>query len=250
MEARSEPPPRSTPIGLKVLAVLLALLIVPGGAFLLAANVGTGGKAAIAAAVVWWLVTSAVIGKFVLKRRHDLRTPVRATLAVAAVASLATAYVITRPSTVDEEVVTGAPGAQLADGAERDAALARAEPAPGGDGGKAPAKNVQLLSGSFTGESGHRGEGEAAVVRMAEGGRVVTFTEFDVDPGAGGLRVYLHDGETTSDDLGDFVEVAKLKGTKGDQQYEIPADLDLRRYSTVVIWCVPFSTRIAQAPLS
>ncbi len=250
MEARGEPPPRSTPVGLKVVAVLLALVVVPGGAFLLAANVGTGGRVAIAAAVGWWLVTSAVIGKFVLQRRADLRTPVWATLALAAIASVATAYVITRPSEVDEAVATGAPGAQLADGADRDAALARAEPAPNGDGGKAPAENVQLLSGAFTGESGHRGEGKAAVLRLAQGGRVVTFTEFDVDPGAGGLRVYLHAGETTSDDLGDFVEIAKLKGTKGDQQYEIPADLDLRRYSTVVIWCVPFSTRIAQAPLS
>lgn len=43
---------------------------------------------------------------------------------------------------------------------------------------------------------------------------------------------------------------APLKGNVGDQQYELPPDLDLGLYSTVVIWCVPFSTRIAQAPLS
>ena len=79
---------------------------------------------------------------------------------------------------------------------------------------------------------------------------MLTFSDFDVDPGAGGLRVYLHAGKTTSDDLGDFVDLVGLKGNKGDQQYRLPADLDLRRYSTVVIWCVPFSTRIAQAPLS
>ena len=79
---------------------------------------------------------------------------------------------------------------------------------------------------------------------------MVTFSSFDVDPGAGDLRVYFHEGETTSDDLGKFVEIAKLKGNKGDQQYEIPSKVDLGRYDTVVIWCVPFTTRIAQAPLS
>ena len=87
------------------------------------------------------------------------------------------------------------------------------------------------------------------MIELAKGGRVVTFSEFDVDPGAGDLRVYLHEGKSDSDDLGDFVEIAKLKGNKGDQQYEIPAEVDLERYNSVVIWCVPFSTRIAQAPL-
>ena len=97
-----------------------------------------------------------------------------------------------------------------------------------------PARNVQVLSGRFSGESGHRGEGKAAVVELAKGGRVLTFSSFDVDPGAGDLRVYLHAGKTTSDDLGDFVEIAKLKGNKGDQQYTIPAKVDLKRHNTVV----------------
>ncbi len=88
------------------------------------------------------------------------------------------------------------------------------------------------------------------MIELAKGGRVVTFSEFDVDPGAGDLRVYLHAGKSDSDDLGDFKEIADLKGNKGDQQYDIPAGLDLERYNSVVIWCVPFSTRIAQAPLT
>ena len=78
-----------------------------------------------------------------------------------------------------------------------------------------------MLSGDFTGESGHRGDGDAAVVKLASGGRVLTFSNFDVDPGAGDLRVYLHEGETSSDDLGEFLDLAGLKGNKGDQQYEI-----------------------------
>ena len=230
---------QDTPLGLKVAAVIGALVVVPGGAFLAIANVGTGGKVAIAAGVVWWLIASALLGKTVLKRNPDLRTPVRATLAVAAVASIAAGYVATRGNTVDEDIVTAAPAAKAPSKAE-----------PGAPAAPPPARNVQLLSGRFTGESGHGGEGKAAVVKLGKGGRALTFSSFDVDPGAGDLRVYLHAGKTTSDDLGDFLEIAKLKGNKGDQQYEIPANVDLKRYSTVVIWCVPFSTRIAQAPLT
>ena len=227
-----------TPLGMKVLAVLGALIVIPGGAFLAIASVPTGGKVAIAAGVAWWLVMSALLGKFVLKQNPDLRRPVRAVLMVAAVASVVTAFVVTRGNTVDEDIVTAAPS-QTSD------------PRPQTSERKSqPPRNVQVLSGTFKGESGHRGEGKAAVVKLAKGGRVVTFSEFDVDPGAGDLRVYLHAGRSDSDDLGDFKEIAKLKGNKGDQQYEIPSNVDLKRYDTVVIWCVPFSTRIAQAPLT
>ncbi len=226
---------QKTPLGLKVLAVAGALIVVCGGAFLAIANVGTGGKVAIAAGIVWWLVASAVIGKTMLKRRPDLRTPVRATLAVAAVASIVVAFVATRGNTVDEDIVMAEPAAPPPSGSDRPAA---------------PPRNVQVLAGRFSGESGHRGEGKAAVVKLAKGGRVVTFSEFDVDPGAGNLRVYLHAGKTESDDLGEFVDLAKLKGNKGDQQYAIPSEVDLKRYSSVLIWCVPFTTRIAEAPLT
>jgi len=229
---------KGTSLGMKVIAVIGALAVVPGGAFLAIASVPTGGKVAIAAGVVWWLVMSALLGKFVLQRNPDLRTPVRATLAVAAVASIVTVFVVTRGNTVDEDIVTAVPAARAPSEAEPESAK------------PPPTQNVQVLSGRFGGESGHRGEGKAAVVELAKGGRVLTFSSFDVDPGAGGLRVYLHEGKTTSDDLGKFVEIAKLKGNKGDQQYEIPSKVDLGRYDAVVIWCVPFSTRIAQAPLS
>jgi hypothetical protein len=219
----------------KALAAVGALIVVPGGAYLVSANMPTGGKVAISVGVAWWLVTSALLDRFALRGVPDLRTPVRATLAVATVASLVAAFVVTRGNTVDEDIVAAAP-------------VRRAE--GGGQRAEAPARNVQVLAGTFKGESGHRGEGKAAVVELAKGGRVVTFSSFDVDPGAGDLHVYLHEGRTTSDDLGEFVEIAELKGNKGDQQYEIPSKVNLERYDTVVIWCVPFSTRIAQAPLS
>ncbi|HEU4523806.1 MAG TPA: DM13 domain-containing protein, partial [Gemmatimonadales bacterium] len=47
-----------------------------------------------------------------------------------------------------------------------------------------------------------------------------------------------------------FVELGKLKGTEGDQNYEIPADLDLETYRAVTIWCRRFSVNFATAPLT
>lgn len=239
-----------TPLRWKLLAPLAALALVPGVAFLAAANIGTGGEVAIGIAVGWWVAASAIIGRTVLRRWPDLRRGVRGTLALAAVASVAAVIILTRDETVDEQIATGVSPAEAAPDARAGA------PAPGGaDASKRedpePKRDVQALAGGFTGESGHAGTGDAAVVELAEGGRVLTFSDFDVDMGAGEVRVYLARGEPGSDgDVRDFKDLAPLKGNVGDQQYELPPDLDLGRYSTVVIWCVPFSTRIAQAPLS
>lgn len=52
------------------------------------------------------------------------------------------------------------------------------------------------------------------------------------------------------DHFDDRVELGGLKGNVGDQEYAIPADADLRRYDTVVLYCTPFTVRIAVAPLS
>jgi len=40
-----------------------------------------------------------------------------------------------------------------------------------------------------------------------------------------------------------------LKGNIGNQQYELPGDVTVSRYSTVVIWCRAFSVLFARAPL-
>jgi hypothetical protein len=38
-------------------------------------------------------------------------------------------------------------------------------------------------------------------------------------------------------------------GNKGTQQYSLPADLDVDRYSSVVIWCRAFTVGFAKAEL-
>jgi hypothetical protein len=40
-----------------------------------------------------------------------------------------------------------------------------------------------------------------------------------------------------------------LKGSRGDQQYRLPDDLDVGHYSTAVVWCRAFSVLFARAAL-
>jgi hypothetical protein len=46
-----------------------------------------------------------------------------------------------------------------------------------------------------------------------------------------------------------YVEVGKLKGNVGDQNYDLPAGVDLNKYKAVTIWCNRFSVNFATAPL-
>ena len=71
-----------------------------------------------------------------------------------------------------------------------------------------------------------------------------TLTDFETDPGPD-LRVYL----ATDEGASDFADLGALKGNRGDQQYELPASLDLDRYATVLVWCRAFSVGFGQAPL-
>lgn len=104
--------------------------------------------------------------------------------------------------------------------------------------------NTQLSTGGF--ESGaHDTTGTAAVVELAEGGRVLTLTDFETDPGPD-LRVYL----ASDRDASESEDLGSLKGNKGNQQYEIPDGVDLDRLSTVVIWCRAFSVEFGSAPLA
>jgi hypothetical protein len=84
------------------------------------------------------------------------------------------------------------------------------------------------------------------VVQRPDGQRLLTFTRFDVDPGLD-VDVYLVAGDGS--DVSDRVDLGSLKGNVGDQQYEISDDADLNRYRTVVLWCKPFTVRIAVAQL-
>ena len=109
-----------------------------------------------------------------------------------------------------------------------------------------------LLQGQFRSVA-HETKGTATVHELGAGRRVLRLTEFSTSNGPD-VRVYLvaapdaADNETVT--KAGFVELGKLKGTEGDQNYEVPADLDLSTYRAVTIWCHRFSVNFATAPLT
>ncbi len=120
---------------------------------------------------------------------------------------------------------------------------------------EAPAATVPevrtLVSGTFVDRS-HPATGTAAVLGDGTGQRFLRFEDFATDNGPD-LNVYLSAAPADAD-AGefddDFVDLGDLVGNIGNQNYEIPADVDLERYSTVVIWCVRFGVAFGAADLT
>jgi len=112
------------------------------------------------------------------------------------------------------------------------------------------AANVELLHGTVK-AVGHDARGTAAVVRTGDGRRVLTLRNFAIDPGPQ-VRVWLVPRAAKGDGAidNDRKDLGKLKGNRGNQQYRIPAGVDLRRYSSVIFWCVPFTQTLARANLA
>ena len=112
--------------------------------------------------------------------------------------------------------------------------------------------SATLLTGRFHSVA-HETRGSATVHQLPDGRRVLRLTEFATSNGPD-VRVYLvaapdaADNETVT--KAGFVEVGKLKGTEGDQNYDVPADLNLNKYRAVTIWCRRFSVNFATAPLT
>ncbi len=110
---------------------------------------------------------------------------------------------------------------------------------------------VTLAQGTFIPRGRYSGEGTAVVLNDGTEQRFVRFENFSTDNGPD-LRVYLSASDANADSGtfdDDFVDLGVLKGNIGDQNYEIPADVDLAVYDTVVVWCVRFSTPFTAADL-
>jgi hypothetical protein len=131
------------------------------------------------------------------------------------------------------------------------AAPAAAEPAPAPTPAPAPAENVLVASGSFE-PLEHAGRGTASIIRTTDGDNVLTLTDFETDAGPD-LVVMLVAGNPSSDvdvENATTVRLGKLKGTSGDQQYVLPADVDPADFTHAYVWCRAFSVGFTRARLA
>ena len=108
-----------------------------------------------------------------------------------------------------------------------------------------------LAKGDFRGLA-HETKGEATVHQLADGNRVLRLTGFETSNGPD-VHVYLVAAEVAKDNAtvkqAGFIDLGSLKGNKGDQNYQLPADADLNKYKSVSIWCARFGVNFGAATL-
>jgi hypothetical protein len=95
----------------------------------------------------------------------------------------------------------------------------------------------------------HYGKGKVSVYERT----VFLEADFEVGPGPA-FHVYLvpkpniRDAAAVKETM--YVDLGGLRAFKGSQRYPIPAGVDLKNYSSVVIWCERFSVLISPADLA
>jgi len=109
-----------------------------------------------------------------------------------------------------------------------------------------PAQETQdtanvIASGSFV-DVAHEGSGTAKIISLGKNkDTVLSLVDLAVSNGPD-LRVLLSKNSEVraAADLGDYIEVEKLKGNIGTQHYILPEGVDVTAYRSVIIYCKPF----------
>ncbi|GGY82996.1 hypothetical protein GCM10010363_74540 [Streptomyces omiyaensis] len=147
---------------------------------------------------------------------------------------------------VDETVKESLPSA----GASPAAGTAGATAAPS----PAPAPPATVARGTFVSHE-HTTTGTARIVRLADGSHTLRLEGLDTSNGPD-LRVWLSDAPVREGiagwrvfDDGKYLNLAALKGNRGDQNYPLPAGVDWSAYGSVSIWCDRFDVSFGAARL-
>jgi hypothetical protein len=131
-------------------------------------------------------------------------------------------------------------------------------PAPAATGSvpatDAPAPTNVVLSTGRSRDLEHPTNGLAKIIRLADGKRIVRLENFSTSSGPD-VVVWLSSIPATEDgwrayDDGIEVDLGALRANNGNQNYAIPADVDLSKYRSVVIWCRRFTVGFGAAPIS
>lgn len=88
----------------------------------------------------------------------------------------------------------------------------------------------------------HKGSGQAKILEYPDSKKILRFENFETINGPD-LYVYLAKTDSPSgdlDNLGGYLDLGRLKGNIGNQNYDLPANLDISRYNSAIIWCKKF----------
>ncbi len=183
-------------------------------------------------------------------------------LAVGALGVLVVAFLAFRPDklfvddTVDESLEDAFASIQPTDSNSPAASPTTAPPAV--DGGPfffndtATTENTgprMVATGPFSG-IGHRASGTATVYERD--GRFVLRFEDDTDIQNGpDLYVWVLPTDAYTGGVPDgYLDLGKLKGNVGGQNYELPPEFDPAVHRAVLVWCLRFDVPFATAPLA
>jgi hypothetical protein len=114
-----------------------------------------------------------------------------------------------------------------------------------------PRDPVVVSSGRFHAVA-HPGTGDAIVYRLGDGSYVLRLENLDIFNGPA-LYVYAVAAEDANDNKTvlntSILDLGPLKGNKGNQTYELPAEFNPEKYRAISVWCRRFSVNFATAPL-
>lgn len=98
----------------------------------------------------------------------------------------------------------------------------------------------------------HKGSGDAHILEYPDGRKILRFENFETINGPD-LYVYLSGTTAPSGDLkslGDYIDLGRLKGNVGNQNYELPQNISIADFSSTIIWCKKFGVLFPYAVLT
>lgn len=230
--AVSPPPTRRTPTALRVLAVPAVAAVLLAGGILVVGQLLPGNVwVKIGLSIVWFVAAGAVLRRIAERTSADLVLPFKLAVILGALALTGWYAASFRDTEVQDQLVRVAPEITPEPGPNQDDPLVAVEDGP-----------TLLARGRLRGID-HTASGRAELVESGDK-VIVQLRDFKVQPGPD-YRLYLANGE--SPDGGR--ELGALKGTSGNQRYDVEHRGDARRYKTVLIWCRAFSVPVAAATL-
>jgi hypothetical protein len=100
-----------------------------------------------------------------------------------------------------------------------------------------------LLTGTFT-SGAHTTTGTVKVYEDKDKNRSLVFENFKTDAGPD-LRLYMAEDKAITN----FIQITDKVTTSGNYTIAIPANVDLKKQTTVAIWCKSFSVLFGSATL-
>ncbi|MBI2003729.1 MAG: DM13 domain-containing protein [Parcubacteria group bacterium] len=115
-----------------------------------------------------------------------------------------------------------------------------------------PQEPAVVKQGNFVdADSFHKGSGNAYILEYPDAKKILRFENFETVNGPD-LYVYLAQNSAPTNNLnslGDYIDLGRLKGNIGDQNYELPQNISTDDYQAVAIWCKKFGVLFPYAVL-